>query len=175
MIKRIIPIVIAALLVSSCGNKKGKEISAGDKAVKVEFASLVSNPADYIDKNISVEGKVVHVCRVTGKKLFIVGENPDVRLFISAGENMPKFPMELLGSTVSVEGRLERIVTANKPSEEKMVASLEVAASNDTTKKEGTATADPAAAAECETEVAVAQQSSLGDLMMVYNKHEVVK
>ena len=38
------------------------------------------------------------------KKMFIVGENPDVRLFIAAGENMPKFPMELLGSEVIVEG-----------------------------------------------------------------------
>jgi hypothetical protein len=178
MIKRIIPIVIAALLVTSCGNKSGKEISAGDKAaVKVEFASLVSNPADYIDKNIVVEGKVVHVCRETGKKLFIVGENPDVRLYVSAGENMPKFPMELLGTNISVEGRLERVVTADKPAEETMVASLENAACCDSAKKETMACCDSTAKAapECETETALAKQTSLGDLMMIYNKHEIVK
>jgi hypothetical protein len=190
MIKRIIPIVIAALLVTSCGNKSGKEISAGDKAVKVEFASLVSNPADYIDKNIVVEGKVVHVCRETGKKLFIVGENPDVRLYISAGENMPKFPLELLGNNISVEGRLERVVTADKPAEETMVASLETAACCDSAKQTAmgcAATCDSSkmvitaeagsakTAAECETEAALAKQTVLGDLMMIYNKHEVVK
>jgi hypothetical protein len=177
MIKRIIPIVIAALLVTSCGNKSGKETSAGEKAVKVEFASLVSNPADYIDKNIVVEGKVVHVCRETGKKLFIVGENPDVRLFVSAGENMPKFPMELLGTNISVEGRLERVVTADKPAEETMVASLETAACCDSAMKETMACCDSTTKAtpECETEAALAKQTSLGDLMMIYNKHDVVK
>lgn len=186
MIKRIIPIVIATLLLSSCGNKSGKEVSSADNAVKVEFASLVSNPADYIDKNIVVEGKVVHVCRETGKKLFIVGENPDVRLYISAGENMAKFPMELLGATISVEGKIERVVTAAKPAEETMVASMETAACCDSAKKMDMACAascdsakmEAAATAkgpECETEAALAKQTVLGDLMMIYNKHEIVK
>ncbi len=159
--------MIAALILASCGSKSGKEVSkANEEAVKIEFASLVANPSDYVDKDVAVKGKVVHVCKVTGKKLFIVGDDPDVRLFVSAGENTPKFPMELLGSEISVEGHLQRVVTAAKPSEETMVASLENAASGDTTVK---------SAEECETEAALAKQTSLGDLMMVYNKHEVVK
>ncbi len=36
----------------------------------MEFASLIENPGSYIGKTISVEGKVVHVCEITG--LFIV-------------------------------------------------------------------------------------------------------
>jgi len=174
MIKKFLPIVFAALILSACGNKSGKE--AADKtseAVKVEFASLVSNPSDYVDKNISVEGKVVHVCMHTGKKMFIVGENPDIRLFISAGENVPKFPLELVGSQITVEGHLERVITASTPAEGTMVASLEAAAGNDTLKKESAGAAKTGEA--CETEAAVAQQSALADLMMVYNKHEVVK
>ncbi|MCK7474993.1 MAG: hypothetical protein MZV49_18975 [Rhodopseudomonas palustris] len=79
---------------------------------KVEFASLISDPSGYVGKNISVEGKVVHVCTHSGKKLFITGENPDVRLYIQAGEEMPKFPMELLGSEIVVEGTLTQPVAA---------------------------------------------------------------
>ena len=177
MIKKILPIVFAVLIFSACGNKSGKEAanktSEEAEAVKVEFASLVSNPSDYVDKNISVEGKVVHVCMHTGKKMFIVGEDPDIRLFITAGENVPKFPLELVGSQITVEGHLERVITASTPVEGTMVASLEAAAGNDSLKKEA---ADAAKTGEaCETEAAVAQQSALGDLMMVYNKHEVVK
>jgi hypothetical protein len=176
MIKRIFPIaVIAAMLFSSCGNKSGKEVS--EKAVNVQFAALVENPANYIDKNIVVEGKVVHVCKETGKKLFIVGENPDIRLFISAGENTPKFPMELLGSNISVEGRIERVVTADKPAETAMVASMETAACCDSAKKAQMACGTDSAktGAECETETALAKQTVLADLMMVYNKHTLVK
>lgn len=177
MSKRFLPLMIAALLLASCGSKSGKEASKADEnAVKVEFASLVANPYDYVDKNISVEGKVVHVCMHTGKKMFIVGENPDIRLFISAGENAPKFPTELVGSQITVEGHLEKVVTADKPAEGTMTASLEVAANSDTTKKAEAAVAGtPKAEADCATEAAVSQQSSLGDLMMIYNKHEVVK
>jgi len=177
MIKRFFPFMVAALLLASCGRKSGKDVSKADqKAVKIEFASLVANPSEYVDKNISVEGKVVHVCMHTGKKMFIVGEDPDIRLFISAGENVPKFPTELVGSQITVEGHLEKVVTADKPGEGTMTASLEAAASNDTAKKaETTAASTPVTAEECATEAAVARQSSLADLMMIYNKHEVVK
>ena len=44
------------------------------KVSRVEFASLIANPENYVGKNIIVEGKVVHVCTETGKKMFIVGE-----------------------------------------------------------------------------------------------------
>ncbi len=98
-------------IISSCGNTGKKEASSKTngitEAAKVEFASLVSNPSDYIGKNISVEGKVVHVCTHSGKKLFITGEDPNVKLYVQAGEEMPKFPAELLGSKIVVEGTID--------------------------------------------------------------------
>ena len=39
-----------------------------EHATKVEFASLIENPDNYVGKNIIVEGKVVHVCTETGKE-----------------------------------------------------------------------------------------------------------
>ncbi len=179
MIRKIFPFVVAALLISSCGNRSGKgtgeNVTGTGEAAMVQFASLVENPGNYIDKDIIVEGKVVHVCPHTGKKMFIVGENPDIMLYVSADENTPKFPMELLGSRISVEGRLAQAITADKPAMEPMNAGMANAACSDTCSKSGME--DPAmmAGAGCETETALSKQVALADLIMIYNKHILVK
>ena len=171
MIRKIYLLSAIALLVMSCGNNARKDVSqtgTDPATVKVEFASLISDPSGYVGKNISVEGKVVHVCTHSGKKLFITGDNPDVRLYIQAGEEMPKFPMELLGSEIVVEGTLTQPVAA-APTEGGM-AGIE---------GEGMKAAEGVAAAvgadTCETAKALASQPVLADLMMIYSKHTVVK
>jgi hypothetical protein len=181
MLKKISLIAIAVLLLTSCGNKSARNtenVAGSEQAVKVEFASLVENPASYIDKNIVVEGKVVHVCAQTGKKIFIVGENPDIMLQIRAGENMPKFAMELQGSTIAVEGQIARVITADKPVQAAVTPPVEASAAGcDSTLKSGAECKDTikVATADCETEAALAKQTAIKDLMMVYNKHTLVK
>lgn len=160
MIKRILSLISVAVLLSSCGNTGKKQTSETESAgntAKVEFASLLANPDDYVGKNIKVEGKVVHVCMETGKKLFIVGENPDVRLYIQAGETMPKFPMELMGSTVEVEGVITKPMAAAMPAEQGKM------------KVEGDTAMTPA----CETETALMGQTALADVVMEYKSHTV--
>jgi hypothetical protein len=130
-------------------------------AVKVEFASLIENPENYIGKEISVEGKVVHVCMHSGKKLFITGENPDIRLYVQAGEDMPKFPTELLGSEIVVEGTLTKAQATAMAEGEGMHT--------------GGGSTDMAEGDTCVTEKALAAQPALAELMMVYNKHSLVK
>jgi hypothetical protein len=164
MIKRIFSFVFIAALLSSCGNTGKKEAGnaeASGNATKVEFAALVENPDNFVGKNIIVEGKVVHVCTESGKKLFIVGENPDVRLYIAAGENMPKFPLDLLGSEVTVEGTITKAAGAPE------MASGEHAAMM------AESSAKPMASDTCETETALAKQSSLANIIMDYKSHTV--
>jgi hypothetical protein len=170
MLKKIISLSIIAMLVLSCGNKAKKaepQSAGGSEPVKVEFASLIANPSEYVGKNISVEGKVVHVCTQSGKKLFITGENPDVRLYVQAGEEMPKFPMELLGSEIVVEGTLTQPVAAAMAEGEGMAQGEGM--------MKGEGMAKTAGADTCETAKALASQPVLADLMMIYNKHSVVK
>ena len=126
------------------------------------FTALTENPGEYIGKEISVEGKVVHVCMQSGKKLFITGKDPDISLYIQAGEEMPKFPTELLGSEVEVQGILTKLESgAEQPGKEGMhSAEGEIMASANTD--------------SCPTEKALAGQAVLSDLMMVYNKHMVI-
>jgi len=213
MIRKILSLAIVVLLVSSCGNK-----TTSVKPIKVEFAALIENPVNYIDKNIKVEGKVVMVCPRTGREMFIVGKDPDIMLKVASGENSPKFPSDLVGSIISVEGRLEKVNSAEKTSEEARDTTMAKAACcgdsakmgmkkaaccGDSAKmgmkkagccgksakmgmkkaaccgdsaKMGMEKADTVKkAAFCKTEAALAKQSSLSDLMMIYNKHEVVK
>ena len=166
MIKRIFSFVVIAAVISSCGNTGKKDgtskVEGSESAVKVEFTALVENPDNFVGKNIIVEGKVVHVCTVSGKKLFIVGENPDIRLFIAAGENMPKFPMELLGSEVTVEGVITKAGGAPEMASGEKHAGM-MAEGN----------AKPMTGDSCETETALAKQSSLANVIMDYKSHTV--
>jgi hypothetical protein len=167
MIRRIISFVTISAMLVSCGSTGKKDISSKsegtEKGVKVEFASLIANPDDYVGKNIVMEGKVVHVCTETGKKMFIVGENPDIRLYVAAGENISKFPMDLLGSEVIVEGVITRVggtvMASNEPSPKEMGAT----AINEGEMKK----------MNCETETALAAQPSLANIRMEYKSHTV--
>ena len=161
MIRRIFSFIIIAAVTLSCSNTGKKPVSSdtegSENSTKVEFASLVENPDNYMNKNIIVEGKVVHVCTMSGKKLFIVGDNPDVTLFIAAGEDMPKFPMELLGSEVIVEGLITKVAGPSMGGE---MNAMEVGGVN-------------AMADSCETETALKAQVALADIVMEYKSHTV--
>jgi hypothetical protein len=165
MTKKFFTLIILIVFISACGNTGKKEASSkpegNSDVIKVEFASLTEKPEDYVGKTISVTGKVVHVCMMSGKKMFITGENPDIRLYVAAGEEMPKFPTELLGSEVEVQGTLTR----------QTAMAAEGGAGMHAGKGEGKGVASDS----CETEKALAGQPVLSDLMMIYNKHSVVK
>lgn len=192
MIKRSITIILTIFLLAGCGTRAGKETAvkkaADEGIIKVEFASLVSNPSDYIDKNIEIEGKVTEVCPHTGKKMFITGDNPDVSLYIAAGENSDKFPSDLVGSKILVTGKLEKIEAAGNPGDDMGLMEVgmkgcggcagmagEGRSGSDTAAKESGSCCDTVKTASSEAGPALASQSSLGNLMMIYNKHQVIK
>jgi hypothetical protein len=167
MIRRIFSFVIIAAVLSSCGNAGKKDVSAKADglaaAVKVEFTSLVQSPDSFVGKNILVEGKVIHVCMETGKKLFIVGENPDISLYIAAGENISKFPMELMGKNVVVEGVITKVGGTEPVAATGEMKGMACCADSSKTKM----------MANCETEKALAGQASLANIVMEYKSHTV--
>lgn len=170
MIRTLLSFVIITAIISSCGNAGKKDVSSKanstEKGVKVEFASLIANPDNYVGKNIIVEGKVVHVCTETGKKMYIIGENPDVRLFVAAGENISKFPMELLGSEIVVEGLITKVgETALAANEEEGKAMESIHTGEGGSKTMGNDS--------CETETALKGQPSLANIIMQYKSHTV--
>jgi hypothetical protein len=80
-------------------------ISAIAQEVPVIKPSEFPDKAEkYMDQKIQIEGLVVHVCKHGGKKMFLVGEDPDVRVKIDASDEVSVFDAELEGSTVMVQG-----------------------------------------------------------------------
>ena len=154
MIRKFFGIALLSLLIVSCGtgdgSKKDKSTASGDAVVAIEFAQLMADPAQYSGKEIAVSGKVIHVCAHSGKKMFIVGDDPDIRLFVTIGEELPKVPMELLGSDVVVTGKLS------------IAEKGEMGGPGEEAEDEA-----------CETEVALAAQPVLAEYVLRYSSHKV--
>ncbi len=72
-----------------------------------------------VGKEVEIKGMVVHVCRHGGKKLFIIGEDPEMRVKINASDKVSVFEPELEGSTIDVVGVIEPIEEEPVPEEEK--------------------------------------------------------
>lgn len=111
MLRRMIAVVVPCLLLLACGQGGGgtapsaEPVAAGP--IEVDLVTLLENTADYVGSEVSVAGTVEHVCRHGGKRMFIMGDDPDNRLKITAGESISVFDRELEGSEVRVIGVVE--------------------------------------------------------------------
>lgn len=84
---------------------------SAEKTTVVKPDNFQDLAADLLGKEVEIEGMVIHVCKHSGKKLFIIGENPDMRVKVTASEKVPLFDMELEGSVVHVKGIVEPMET----------------------------------------------------------------
>jgi hypothetical protein len=75
--------------------------------------------AQNVGKEVEISGMVIHVCRHGGKKMFLIGEDPEKRVKINASDKVNVFEPELEGSVVSVKGVIEPIEEEVVPEEEK--------------------------------------------------------
>ena len=119
MLKRLALLALLAVLIVTCSNT-----NTNAPAEKVDVATLASQADQYVDKNVSVTGTVVHVCRHGGKKMFIIGEDPEQRFKITAGPQVGSFDVALEGSTVNVQGvvQAEVVEVEVKPEHEHKAA-----------------------------------------------------
>jgi hypothetical protein len=72
----------------------------------------------YMGQKIQIEGMVVHVCKHGGKKMFLVGDNPEIRVKIDASDEVTVFSTDLEGSTVVVQGTVQPMDQDPVPEEE---------------------------------------------------------
>ena len=90
----------------------------GGTALVVSVDSVQKNPEKYFDKSIALKGRVVHTCRVSGKKMFLTGSDDNQLIRVNAGENISRFDESLQGEVVIAMGVLTPVVdeTAAKDS-----------------------------------------------------------
>jgi hypothetical protein len=114
MIKKIFLLAMVAVVFASCGNAPEKAASEAEAPETAEIMEISvddfwATPDDYVGKKLAIQGVVVHVCQHGGKRMFIVGENPDERLQIKASDDVSAFAVELEGSMVEVIGIMDEL------------------------------------------------------------------
>lgn len=94
---------VFAIVIISC-NKTDVEVADGLKTIAIDdlFADNFEAPTE----QVSLEGLCVHICRHSGKKMFLVGDNEDNRIQIFVDGDLTVFPKELEGSKLRVIGLL---------------------------------------------------------------------
>jgi len=77
-----------------------------NKTLIVSVDSVQKNPEKYFDKTISLQGRVIHTCKVSGKKMFLSGSDEQNLIRINAGDNISRFEESLQGEVVIAKGVL---------------------------------------------------------------------
>jgi len=112
MMKKVWGLSIIALVLFSCGTKQQKENqeTTTDELTVISVDKVLSNTSDYVNKEIMVEGLVNHVCSHSGKRMFILGNNPDEALRITPNKNIGVFEKNLEGNTVKIRGIFKELI-----------------------------------------------------------------
>lgn len=108
--KRNIYLIALIALISftfSCSDSGKKDNPAETAAIPVvSVDEFLASPDKWAGKEIKISGTVSHVCKHSGKKMFIFGKDPNATLKINVGGNAPKFAIELAGSDVEIHGKV---------------------------------------------------------------------
>ncbi len=106
------------------------EAAREGKAVVVSVDSVQKNPEKYFDKNIILEGRVIHTCKVSGKKMFLAGSDDQNLIRVNAGESISRFDETLQGEIVVAKGVLTPVtdVAEDKEADGKTPCATEVKA-----------------------------------------------
>ncbi len=108
MTKKLFVLAALALIFAACNNAECDKNQAKDLAV-ITCDEFSTNPDDYVGEEIIIEGTAVHVCSHGGKRMFIIGEDPDERIKITTGDDIEAFDVELEGSDVAVVGVVDEL------------------------------------------------------------------
>lgn len=128
--KKMTILVLMSFILVSAGTLFGQDkMSAKPMAVSADSKALVITPEKFqeiavnnVGKEVEIQGMVVHVCKHGGKKLFIIGEDPEMRVKITTSDKVNVFEPELEGSTIMVKGIIEPIVEEEAIAEEEKTA-----------------------------------------------------
>ncbi len=110
MIKKILGLVVVATIIFSCGNKEQKkEADNNNEVVAVTVDEVLADMQSYVEKEITIIGTVNHVCAHGGKRMFIIGTDPDAAIKITPSDEIGVFETELVGSHILVSGTVKEL------------------------------------------------------------------
>ena len=126
MIKKITVLAFLSFILFSANTLFAQDKMSVTTTASTEPQVMVLTPEKFqevavnnVGKEVEIQGMVVHVCKHGGKKLFIIGEDPEKRVKITTSDKVSVFQPELEGSTIMVKGIIEPIVEEELPEAEK--------------------------------------------------------
>jgi len=104
--KMILPVMILSLAALLAGCSAEKADTAADQVPEMTIAEFNAQAAGMVDQIVTVSGTVDHVCKHSGKRLFIFGEDPQDRLKVESSETVGSFDVALEGSEIRIQGKV---------------------------------------------------------------------
>lgn len=92
-----------SLSIMGCKNN-GKPANEGLTDLSITVDSFLASPDTWAGKEIIITGTVSHVCKHSGKKLFIFGENPEKTVKVNASDKIATFDIKYEGVDVEITG-----------------------------------------------------------------------
>lgn len=110
MIKKVLGLLVVIAVMASCASKEQKSEQTNEQEItKLTVDEVAGDMLSHVDKEIVIKGIVNHVCSHGGKRMFIMGEDPDVAIKITPCEEIGVFEKELEGSHVMVTGVVKEL------------------------------------------------------------------
>ncbi len=154
--------LVSLFMLCACGSNSGNSTAetADSYSSALTVDEVLTNPTDYVDQEIEVEGVCSHLCRHGGRKAFLAGSANNFLLRCEAYPLMNEsFPPTTIHHPMTVKGflREERI-------DEDTVQEMEIAyAEAIRAAEERGQEFDEERAAQCDTEQAARGQQGLAD------------
>jgi hypothetical protein len=79
-------------------NENKQDSTAVDETPTVDLKMLYANPGEYIDKEVYVKATVDHVCKHSGKRLFVVQDDESIRI-----HGTERFDEDIIGKEILVK------------------------------------------------------------------------
>ncbi|MBI9035285.1 MAG: hypothetical protein JEZ03_12510 [Bacteroidales bacterium] len=117
MFKKIVYAFSLMAFLSSCDNSPKSEKENESSAQKTEIAKIhelsiedfIFDAGTYTGKEIKITGTIAHVCSHGGKRMFIMGENPDQRIEVTPNEDMAVFEPSWEGTDIVINGLVSEL------------------------------------------------------------------
>lgn len=111
--KRSVLLISAFLLViCSCSNlsRKSSSDSATLNLSDLTVDNFNDRISEYVGKEVTISGRVTHVCKHGGQRLFITGEDTSKTIRVTTGENIPEFEITLEGNMIIIKGIVKELI-----------------------------------------------------------------
>jgi hypothetical protein len=104
--KKTLSLILIILALTACHktNDRHAEKESDGSATPIQVDELLKNPGPYVEKTVSVQGLVTHVCMHSGKRLHLKASGSNEFVRVEAKGDIGQFDRELEGDNLVING-----------------------------------------------------------------------